>query len=181
MIDSPDTLCEDIGSPSKSYALLKRFLTHLASHSSQSRLILPLHPSSLLIPLLLAPGFAPSLTHLTLHPPQLLTHLSTSYLTLPPPHSHPTKFWPLWTGLTTRDEGERLVWGADGEGWGEGGEVVVEVVVRGSGGGGRRGVERCIEGWKIGGPCKVEELEDVKGWKKGAVVRCLVSFKIVRC
>lgn len=131
-----------------------------------SRMILPLPARSSLLPILIPPAFSQTLAHLTLHPPILLHHLSTEYLILPPPHSPPAKFWPIFTGLSTRDEGERLVWGADGTGWSD--ETVVELVVRSASG--KRTIERSLEGWKRSGVCQLEDLWELKHiWNRNAV------------
>lgn len=77
-------------------------------------------------------------------------HISTAYLTPPPPLSPPEKFWSVFIPISERGyESEKLVFGAGGEGpGGDGkGEFVVEVLVRGGGEGRRRAVERTLEGW----------------------------------
>lgn len=107
-----------------------------------------LHPSPL-IPLLTQTSFSPTLIRIVSHPPILLRHLSTAYLTLPPPLSPPEKFWGVFIPISERGyESEKLVFGSEGEGPGGGkGELVVEVLVRGGGEGRRRAVERTLEGW----------------------------------
>lgn len=128
-----------------------------------------------LIPLLTEVRLSPSLIHLKAHPPVLLTHISTAYLTLPPPQSPPEKFWSVFAPLSERHhECEKLVFGTDGEGSG-GGEIVVELIVRNAGGSGsKRGVERVLEGWvsSTGTACQLQELESLKAlWKKKAIVQ----------
>ena len=49
------------------------------------------------------------------------------------------------------------MWGADGTGWNA--ESVVEVIVRSASG--KRTVEQSLEGWRKGGVCKLEELEEL--------------------
>jgi len=127
-------------------------------------MILPVSSQSPLLPLLIPPAFAPAIAHLILHPPSLLLYISTDYLTLPPPHSQVTKFWPIFSGLTSRSEAEHLIWGANGSGWEE--ETVVEVFIRSAAG--RKTVDRTLEGWGKNGPCKLEELELLEVmWTKG--------------
>lgn len=70
-------------------------------------------------------------------------------------------------------ECEELVFGADGEGLG-GTDIVVELIMRSSGGSGRkRGVERMLEGWVSSSatPCDLRDLESLKTlWTKTTVV-----------
>ncbi|KAF8463366.1 hypothetical protein JB92DRAFT_3066724 [Gautieria morchelliformis] len=165
VVDSPDTLCEDVGSPSKAYSILKTWHTAISKRTAPSRIVLPLPSRSSLLPILITPAFSQTLVKLTLHPPSLIHHLSTEYLTLPPPHSPPTKFWPIFTGLATRGEGESLVWGTAGSGWSA--EVVVEVVMRSASG--KKTVERSLEGWRKNAVCKLEELETLRDvWNRNS-------------
>ena len=133
-----------------------------------------LHPSALL-PLLTQTSFSPSLTHIISHPPILLAHLSTAYLTPPPPSSTPEKFWGIFIPISERGyESEKLVFGSGGEGpgGGEKGEFVVEVLVRGGGEGRRKAVERVLEGWSglKGGPCELMSLDSLKSiWTRKVV------------
>ena len=131
-----------------------------------------LQPSPLLGPLTQT-SFFPSLTHIISHPPILLTHLATAYLTPPPPSSLPEKFWGVFSPISERGyESEKLVFGPGGEGPGGGmSEFVVELVVRGDGR--RRAVEKVLEGWAKGGPCELESLESLKTiWSKKSVEVC---------
>lgn len=106
----------------------------------------------------------------------VLRHLAIDYLILPPPHSPASKFWPIFSGIVTRGEAESLVWGRDGTGWGD--EVVVEVIVRNASG--RRTVDRALEGWRKAGPCRLEELEELKAlWVKSFVVCLLQRFQLL--
>ncbi|KAF8521113.1 hypothetical protein BU17DRAFT_88379 [Hysterangium stoloniferum] len=154
-VDSPSTLCDDLESPAQAYKILKKWHANVSERPSPSRMILPVPSQSLLLPLLIPPAFAPAIAHLILHPPSLLLYISTEYLTLPPPHSPVTKFWPLFSGLTSRGEAEHLIWGANGSGWED--ETVVEVFIRSATG--RKTVDRTLEGWGKNRPCKLEELE----------------------
>ena len=113
--------------------------------------------------------------HLTAHPSALLTHLSTAYLTPPPPLSTPEKFWGVFIPIAERPyESERLVFGPGGDG-SAAQEFAAEVLVRGGadGSGRRRGVERVLEGWSpaAGGPCELRDLESLKTlWTKKPVL-----------
>lgn len=142
--------------------------------------------------LLIDTSFSTSLVHLTAHPPVLLTHIASAYLTPPPfspsgdPSPEDIKFWRVFLPLSERThEVEALVFGAEGEGGGGGGlgdEFVVEVLVRNrsndrqiavASGSRRRGVERSLEGWNAakGGPVPLESLESLKSaFKKNALV-----------
>lgn len=142
------------------------FLISLRSKDPSTLTLHILHPSPLL-PLLLQTSFSPSLTHLTSHPPILLTHISSEYLTPPPPLSTPEKFWGVFIPIRERGyESERLMFGPGGEGGsgGGGGEFVVEILVRGGGEGRRRAVERVLEGWSStrGGACELNTLDSLK-------------------
>jgi elongator complex protein 5 len=119
-----------------------------------------------LIPLLTSSSLSSSLVHLITHPPKLISHLATSYLTLPPPASPPAKFWGIFIPISERDgESDRLVFGPGGDG----GvldieELVVEVVLRGGEDslGRRKRVERTLEGWSGHDPCMLTELESLR-------------------
>ncbi|KAK7694601.1 hypothetical protein QCA50_001787 [Cerrena zonata] len=166
VIDSADTLLDTIPSVSKVYNLLFEVLSKVKAGASTSRLIVHIHAPSPLIPLLSQTRFSSSLTHLIAHPPILLTHLSTSYFTPPPPLSPPEKFWSVFTPISERlYESEKLVFGSEGEGH-AGNDIVVEVIIRGGGseGGRKRGVEKVLEGWigEQGRPCELSVLESLK-------------------
>lgn len=139
----------------------------LNSSTGTSRFIVHTLSPNALIPLISQTRFSPSLTHLISHPPVLLTHLSTSYFTPPPPLSSPAKFWSVFTPISERlYESEKLVFGSEGEGH-AGNDIVVEVIIRGGGGDGggrKRGVEKVLEGWSIEEeePCELSELESLK-------------------
>ncbi|ETW87262.1 hypothetical protein HETIRDRAFT_469158 [Heterobasidion irregulare TC 32-1] len=169
IIDSADLLCDDIGSPSQTHALIISLLQLIRARPSPSRLVLHLLSPTPLLPLLLPPRVSPSLTHLTAHPPSLLTHLSTTQFMTPPPSTPAAAFWRVFAPLAARTwEVERLVYGAGDEGAGSGwNETVVEVLLRGPGAGvgegKRRGAERVLEGWVSGkGPCELAQLDSLK-------------------
>ncbi|KAJ7361680.1 hypothetical protein DFH08DRAFT_381282 [Mycena albidolilacea] len=165
VIDSVDTLASDIGSISDTYKFLSELLSLIRARSSPSRLVVHVLSPSPLLPLLCQPGFSPSLTHVVAHPPALLLHLSTEYLTLPPPLSPETKFWGIFLPVSERvHDSERLIFGAEGEGTGDHDELVVEVIVRGDGEGSRRrGVDRTLQGWSLyRGPCPLSEMIALK-------------------
>ncbi|KAF7347786.1 hypothetical protein MVEN_01536100 [Mycena venus] len=130
VVDSVDTLASDIGSIAETYKFLSELLSLIRARSSPSRLIVHALSPSALLPLLCQPGFSPSLTHVISHPPALLRHLSTEYLILPPPLSPEAKFWGIFLPVSERvHESERLIFGAEGEGTGDGDELVIETVV----------------------------------------------------
>ncbi|KAI0757049.1 hypothetical protein C8Q80DRAFT_1265032 [Daedaleopsis nitida] len=175
IVDSADTLLSDLSSVAETTRLLSEVLAIVRSRGGSSRLIIHALSPSPLLPILTQTRFSPSLTHLTAHPPALLTHLSTAYLTPPPPLSPPEKFWGVFIPIVERHyESEKLVFGPGGEGRGPQ-DFVVEVLVRGGadGLGRRRGVERVLEGWHptVGGPCELRDLESLKGlWAKRPVL-----------
>jgi len=158
-------LASDIGSISETYKFLSELMSLIRARSSPSRLILHAVSPSPLLPLLCQPGFSPSLTHVISHPPALLLHLSTEYLTLPPPLSPEAKFWGIFLPVSERvHESERLIFGTEGEGTGDNDELVIEVIVRGDGEGlRRRGVDRTLQGWSLArGPCPLSEMVALK-------------------
>lgn len=200
VVDSVDTLLSNSGSQSRTYQVLNDILTAV-KHSScmfglcsmmyvaddstaASRLILHVLAPCPLIPLLTEVRLSSSLVYLKSHPPVLLAHVASAYLMPPPPQSTPEKFWSIFIPLSERyHESEQLVYGANGEGCG-GGEIVVEILVRGSGGGRRRGFERVLEGWisSSATPCGLQDLESLKVvWaKKGTVQEvCMHSFRFL--
>ncbi|KAH9946665.1 hypothetical protein B0H21DRAFT_779009 [Amylocystis lapponica] len=174
IVDSVDTLFSDLGSLANTEQLLSEVLATTRGRNDASRLIVHALAPSPLIPLLTQTRFSPTLTHLTAHPPVLVAHLATAYLTPPPPLSSPEKFWRVFLPIAERHyESERLVFGAGGEGCG-GKELVVEVLVRGPDASARRrGLERVLEGWsgdKNGGPCALKDLESLKSvWTRKVV------------
>ncbi|KAL0951112.1 hypothetical protein HGRIS_007849 [Hohenbuehelia grisea] len=174
VIDSVDTLCSDIGSDAETYKFLSRLMSIIRARSNTSRLILHLTTPCSLLPLLIQTSFSPSLVQFIAHPPVLLTHLATAYLTPPPPHTPEPKFYSVFLPFSERAyETDRLVYGPDGEGSGGLGEMVVEVLVRGGNEGTvrRRGVERSLEGWSTEkGPCDLFSLESLKGLQKSKSV-----------
>ncbi|KAJ7786377.1 hypothetical protein B0H16DRAFT_1490240, partial [Mycena metata] len=142
---------------------------HIQSAALLGSFCTPVSPSPLL-PLLSQPRFSPSLTHVNAHPPALLIHLSTEYLTLPPPLSPEAKFWGIFLPVSERvHESERLIFGPDGEGTGDTEELVIEVIVRGDAEGSRRrGVDRTLQGWSLTrGPCPLPEITALKSlWSR---------------
>ncbi|KZT56619.1 hypothetical protein CALCODRAFT_483862 [Calocera cornea HHB12733] len=130
-----DTVSSDTNR-SHAYALVRSLLPPLSARPS-ARLILPLPPSSPLLPLFLSPTLSPDLTHLLVHPTSLLPHLAQTLLTLPPPYGPEQRFWALFTSASERGEGRRPRLVALEEG-------VVESRVR------RRGrVHRALGGWRV--------------------------------
>ncbi|KZT30432.1 hypothetical protein NEOLEDRAFT_1144090 [Neolentinus lepideus HHB14362 ss-1] len=75
------------------------------------------------------------------------------------PCSNRVHFWRVFAPLASRHrEVEQMVFGADGP---ADGEAVVEILVRGGGGGRRRSVERALEGWR-GAPCELAQMDSLK-------------------
>ncbi|KAH7915809.1 hypothetical protein BJ138DRAFT_877442 [Hygrophoropsis aurantiaca] len=175
ILDSIDTLVSDVSSTAQTYKFIQTLLQEILARSQPSVLVLHLL-SHAITALLLQTSFSPTLLHLVAHPSSLLTHVSTTYLTLPPPAGTPEKFWSVFIPVTERThDSERLVFGTDGHGsnagvWSESSgaqkgfrEFVVEVLVRNGGGEGRkRGVERTLYGWKGNAPCELAELDSLK-------------------
>jgi len=121
------------------------------------------------------PAFSSSLGCLLARPTVLIMHLAREYLTPPPPASSDAKFWSIFLPVSERaNDCERLVFGNGGDGSGSTTEFVVEVLVRGfQGSGKKRGVERTLEGWSSseGGACKLTKLESLKTlWRKSEVM-----------
>ncbi|KAF9015197.1 hypothetical protein BDQ17DRAFT_25408 [Cyathus striatus] len=172
VIDAVDILASDIGSLSETYKFLKELLRVVHKHSQDSRLILHLLRPSPLIHLLTETRFSPSLTLVTAHPPVLLTHIATEYLTPPPPASHEAKFWSIFLPISERGyDIEQLVFGGQGRGCGDPDEFVAEVVVRSAEGGRKRAVERVLEGWSSAdGPCDLTTLSSLKSLRLKALV-----------
>ena len=75
-------------------------------------------------------------------------------------------------------ESEALVFGPDGEGYG-GDEIVLEVLVRGTGEGTRRAVERALEGWTAEGPCELQALRTLSGiWSRKSTIEEVRLFDL---
>ena len=202
VLDSVDTLCSDMGSVSQTYNFIRELFAIVRNRASEclcpktwslfqnvyistepSSLILHITSPSPLIPLLSSCTLSSPLVHLIAHPPALITHLATSYLTLPPPASPPAKFWAIFIPLSERGyESDRLVFGPGGEGCGDAGtgEFAVEILLRGGDdglGGRRKGVERVLEGWSGNGPCELTELQILKGiWTRKSVDEVCMVF-----
>lgn len=166
IIDSVDTLTSDLGSTPKAYKFIRTLLGLVTTRSEPSILALHLQPSPLL-KLLTQTSLSPTLMHLTAHPPAIITHIASAYLTHPPPAGPAEKFWSVFIPFSERThESERLVYGFDGNGTSAGAwvskgtrEFVVEILIRG---GGKRGVERTVEGWKGDVSCELQALESLK-------------------
>ncbi|KAK0465110.1 uncharacterized protein EV420DRAFT_939817 [Desarmillaria tabescens] len=167
VIDSVDTLLSDIGSAAESYKFLRKSLVQLLARPGPSRLTLHLQNTCPLLPLLVQTSFSSTLAQLIAHPPALLLHLATEYLTPPPPASPEPKFWGVFLPVSERESDlERIIFGQDGEGSGASGEFVVEVILRGGGdhSGRRKAVERVLEGWDVAksSPVELTSMESLK-------------------
>ncbi|KII93526.1 hypothetical protein PLICRDRAFT_152336 [Plicaturopsis crispa FD-325 SS-3] len=165
VIDSVDTLHADIDSTSRTYHFVRDLFSLIRSRQSPSRLTLHILAPSPLLPLLVSPALSSPLTQVIAHPPALLTHIASAYLTPPPPASPSPKFWGVFLPVSERSgESAKLVYGRDGDGSGSpDGEIVLEVLVR------KRGVERVLEGWARGQPCDLAALHSLKSvWGRKA-------------
>jgi len=116
------------------------------------------------LPHLLMTAFSSNLHHIILHPPLLLRHISTAFLLDPPPLTLPPKWWSIFGPFSSRERGEaeRLYFSArySTEVAATEDEVAVEILSRS---GGAKGVVRVLEGWSPSkGPCRLEELEELK-------------------
>lgn len=190
-IDSIDTMCSDLASPSKCYAVISSLLALLRAKSGEfelfpcsswtntteasSRLIIHANSPTPVLPLLLSTRLSPSLIHIIAHPPVLLKHIAETHLIIPPPKTPPERFWRVFSPIATRAwEVEHLVYDIGGLGSGGGwDEAVLEVVVRAQvaiAEGKRRGTERVLEGWSQAlGPCDLTELEGLRTiWTKSS-------------
>ncbi|KAJ8496112.1 hypothetical protein ONZ45_g12585 [Pleurotus djamor] len=150
IIDSLDTLVSDTGSNAETYKSLNKLMTIINARPRPSRLIVHANAPSNLLSMLTQVQFSPSLTHVMAHPPTILTHLASAYLTPPPPLSPDAKFWSVFLPFSLRRyETDNLVYGPDGEGSGGLDEMVVEILSRSGSTSRRRGVERALEGWNL--------------------------------
>ncbi|KAM6498158.1 hypothetical protein JOM56_006106 [Amanita muscaria] len=170
IVDSVDTLD---GSSTETHKFIRTLLRLLQERHHPARLVLHVHQSSELVPLLTQVSLSPSLVHLTVHPSALLVHIAKEYLTPPPPSSSDAKFWSVFLPIRDRlYESINLVHDSRGEGSGHSTDMVVEVLVRGSNGANRRhGMSRVLEGWSITRkePSELVSLESLKGiWRKVA-------------
>ncbi|KAK0478440.1 hypothetical protein IW261DRAFT_1483551 [Armillaria novae-zelandiae] len=158
VIDSVDYL---------SYKFLRGLLSKLLARPSLSRLTLHLQNTCPLLPLLVQTSFSSTLAQSIAHPPALLVHLATEYLTPPPPASPEAKFWSVFLPVSERESDlERIIFGQDGEGSGSSGEFIVEIILRGGGdlSGRRKAVERVLEGWDVtrSSPVELTSMESLK-------------------
>ena len=171
VIDSIETLLSDMGSVSAVVTLLKkvgkRQNTNLLLHVVQS------HGTKDLIAHLSKTSFSPSLVLHTAYPTSLLIHISTSYMTPPPPLSPESKFWSVFLPISERQHDiDAIVYGGEGSGSHVTEEFVVETIVRGGQDGSRRkrAVERNLRGWRSpNGFCELTDLMqlgDLWGSKK---------------
>ena len=165
VIDSLETLLSDIGSVSAAVTLLKkarkRQNTNLILHVVQS------HESKDLVAHLSQTSFSPSLVVHTAYPTSLLLHISTNYMTPPPPLSPEPKFWSVFLPISERQHDiDAIIYGGEGSGSHVTEEIVVETIIRGGQNGSRRrrAVERHLRGWKSpNGFCELKELSQLGG------------------
>lgn len=165
VIDSLETLLSDMGSVSAVITLLKKVRkrqnTDLILHVVQS------HESKDLVAHLCQTSFSPSLVLHTAYPASLLLHISTNYLTPPPPFSPEPKFWAVFLPISERQHDiDAIVYGGEGSGSHVTEEFVVETIVRGGQNGSRkrRAIERNLRGWKSpNGFCELKDLAQLGG------------------
>ena len=183
VIDSLETVLSDVGSTSAVVMLLKKIgkrqNTKLILHVVESR------ESKGLVTQLSQTSFSPSLVLHTAYPTSLLLHISTTYMTPPPPLSLEPKFWSLFLPISERQHDiDALVYGGGGSGSHATEEFVVETIVRGGQNGSRRkrAVERNLRGWKSpNGFCELRGLTQLGGlWEpsktSAETVRVLGTF-----
>jgi elongator complex protein 5 len=147
----------------------KRQSTNLILHVVQSR------ESKELVANLSQTSFSPSLVLYVAYPTSLLLHMSTNYMTLPPPLSPEPKFWSVFLPISERQHDiDAIVFGGEGSGSHITEEFVVETIVRSGQNGSRkkRAVERSLRGWRSpNGFCELKDLSQLGGlWgpKKGS-------------
>lgn len=111
-------------------------------------------------------SFSPSLVHHAAYPTSLLLHMSTDYMTPPPPLSPEPKFWSVFLPISERQHDiDAIVFGGQGSGSHITEEFVVETIVRGGRNGSRkkRAVERILRGWKSPkGFCELKDLPQLE-------------------
>ena len=164
-IDSLETVLSDIGSISAAVTLLKNI-----SKRQNTKLILHVvesHESKDLVVRLSQTSFSSSLVLHTAYPTSLLLHISTAYMTPPPPLSPEPKFWSVFLPISERQHDiDAIVYGGEGSGSHVTEEFVVETIVRGGQNGSRRkrAVERNLRGWKSpNGFCELKDLTQLGG------------------
>ena len=165
VIDSLETLLSDMGSVSTAVTLLRKVKewqnTDLILHVVQS------HETKDLIAHLSQTSFSPSLVMYTAYPASHLLHISTDYMTPPPPLSSEQKFWSVFLPISERQHDiDAAVYGGEGSGSHVTEEFVVETIVRGGQNGSRRkrAIERNLRGWKPpNGFCGLKDLSRLEG------------------
>lgn len=180
VIDSPDVLSSDLGSPTATINIISRAFGQISQLSASSRLILPVMSNSPLLAGLLSTSFqaraqatsatqpsAHTLTQLVFHPPILFSHLIQHYhVSLPPvntpPETSTARFWSVFAPVAGRGTGERLVMASGTDDLGVASTAdnqstsrdsksgVVEIISRARTGG-QKGVRRVLRGWRIDG------------------------------
>ncbi|WVF72626.1 hypothetical protein IAT40_007444 [Kwoniella sp. CBS 6097] len=146
-IDALDILAED-HSPSSAISFTRTLLKAIRNAKAPSRLVLLLNPSTPFYSHLIPPAFSPTLTLLSPHPPELVEHLSKSYLS-PISTSPSPNLWMILENATKRSIGAELAYKGE-EGlevdpeWLREGKGVVQVLVR-KATGGIKGISRSLE------------------------------------
>ncbi|KIY47044.1 hypothetical protein FISHEDRAFT_66217 [Fistulina hepatica ATCC 64428] len=162
VIDSLDTINEDIGSVSATYKFLCELLGLIRARSHPSQLVLHSLPCPVLRSLI-QPSFSSTIRLVKTHPVALLVHLARSYSSPPPPMTAESAFWGVFLPLSERmDESERLLFGPspDDEELLMSSEMVLEVLIRSTHR--SKGVERTLKGWTVNGPCELPAMSGLK-------------------
>ncbi|KXN89977.1 hypothetical protein AN958_04982 [Leucoagaricus sp. SymC.cos] len=166
VIDSLETLSENLASSLEAYELLYEALRTVKDHPRPSQLILHSLKQDETSELFLQTTFSSSLIHLVAHPTALFRHLAKEYMVSPPPMTPDVKFWSVFIPFSERlHEVEKLFFGPGGEGSGGCSEIVIEIIVRGINAQSRkRGTERSLEGWDLtkNTPCAISDLHDLQ-------------------
>lgn len=159
-IDSLETLLSNVGSVSSTVTLLKK--VRKLQNASLILHVVESHESKDLVAHLSQTSFSPSLVLHTAYPTSLLLHISTNYMTPPPPLSPEPKFWSVFIPISERQHDiDSIIYGGEGSGSHVAKELVVETIARGGQDGNRkrRAVERNLRGWKSpGGFCELNGL-----------------------
>ncbi|KAG9028133.1 hypothetical protein FRB95_006817 [Tulasnella sp. JGI-2019a] len=155
LVDSVDTLLDDIGSTSAVQRFLSDTLRSLSCLPG-SRLVLPIHASSALLPLIIPISFSQHLAVVTLYSPTRVRGVWEMYMVTP--NSDEARFWKLLQGSGPSD-----ILSEERE-WREG---VVKVFTR-TGSGKGSGTNTTLEGWAIGEDglavaCRWDELVSLRG------------------
>jgi len=164
-IDSLETMLSDTGSISAAVTLLKK--VRMRQNMKLVLHVVESHESKDLVAHLSQTSISPSLVLHAAYPTSLLLHISTNYMTPPPPLSPEPKFWSVFLPISERQHDiDAIVYGGEGSGSPVTEEFVVDTIVRGGQNGSRRkrAVERNLRGWKsLNGFCELKDLTQLGG------------------